>query len=138
MIYPPVSRQGTNSIKEVSRLQMAYNVLALDSIPAYLVEKIPEISFLLSTILMFFASDYIMDYFLKKALRKMNFVTRTLIFLLYGLLVLPALCTGCAVFLQNSVLYPCQSWIVPVVLASFLIIGILLSIRYSMKLKLKF
>ena len=52
---------------------MAYNALALDSIPTYLVARIPEISFLLSTILIAFASDYIMEYFLKKSLKKMNF-----------------------------------------------------------------
>jgi len=117
---------------------MAYNVIALDSIPAYLVEKIPEISFLLSTIFMFFGSDYIMEYFLKKTLKKMSFVVRTIIFLLYALIVLPVICTAFALFLQNTILYPCQQWIVPVVLASFLCVGLLLSIRYSMKVKLKF
>jgi hypothetical protein len=116
---------------------MAYNSITLDSIPAYLIEKIPEISFLLSTILMFFASDYIMEYFLKKSLKKMNFVPRTILFLLYGLLILPALCTAFALFLQNAVLYPYQKWIVFVVLASFLVVGILLSIRYDMKVGLK-
>ncbi|MCX6007071.1 MAG: hypothetical protein NTZ34_07410 [Chloroflexi bacterium] len=116
---------------------MAYNVLALDSVPAYLIARIPEISFFLSTALMFFASDYIMEYFLKKSLRKMNFVTRTIIFLVYGLLVLPVLCTACALFLQNTLLYPYQGWIVLVLLASFLFVGIMLSIRYNMKVKLR-
>jgi hypothetical protein len=116
---------------------MSYNMLALDSVPAYLIDKIPEISFFLSTILMFFGSDYIMEYFLKKSLKKMNFVTRTIIFLFYGLFALPALCTACAFFLQDAILYPYQNWIVPVLLASFLSVGILLSIRYNMKLRLK-
>jgi hypothetical protein len=116
---------------------MIYNSIALDSVPAYLIAKIPEISFLLYTILIAFASDYIMEYFLKKSMKKMNFVTRTIIFLLYGLLVLPVLCTACALFLQNTVLYPYQKWIVLVLLASFLVVGILLSIRYNMKVKLK-
>jgi hypothetical protein len=116
---------------------MVYDILALDSVPAYLIAKIPEISFFLSTILMFFASDYIMEYFLKKSLKKMNFVARTIIFLFYGLLVLPALCTAGALFLQDAVLLPYQRWIVPVLLACFLFIGILLSIRYNMRLKLK-
>ena len=114
-----------------------YVVLALDSVSAYLIARIPEISFFLSTALMFFASDYIMEYFLKKSLRKMSFVTRTIIFLFYGLLVLPVLCTACALFLQNAVFYPYQKWIVLVLLASFLFVGILLSIRYNMKIKLK-
>jgi hypothetical protein len=117
---------------------MSYNNLSLESIAAYLIAKIPEISFLLSTILMFFVSDYITEYLLKKSLKKMSFVVRTIVFLLYGLIVLPALCTGFAFFLQNTVLYPNQKWIVLVLLVSFLIVGILLSIRYSMKVKLKF
>jgi len=116
---------------------MVFNTVTLDSIPAYLVARIPEISVFLSTILMFFGSDYIMEYFLKKSLKKMNFLSRTIIFLLYALLVLPVLCTVCAVFLQNTLLYPCQSLIVVVLLASFLFIGMLLSIRYNMRVKLK-
>jgi len=116
---------------------MVYNIVSLDSVPAYLVARIPEISFLLSTVVIAFTSDYIMEYFLKKSLKKMNFITRTIIFLFYGLLVLPALCTACALFLQNAVLYPYQKWIVAVLLASFLLVGILLSIRYNMRLKLK-
>jgi hypothetical protein len=115
---------------------MVDNTLTLESIPAYLIAKIPEISFFLSTILMFFASDYIMEYFLKKSLKRMNFVTRTVIFSLYGLIALPALCTACALLLQNAVLYPYQKWIVAVLIASFLLVGILLSIRYNMRLKL--
>jgi len=67
----------------------------------------------------------------------MNFVTRTIIFLFYGLLVLPVLCTACALFLHNAVLYPYQGWIVLVLLVSFLFVGIMLSIRYNMKVKLK-
>ena len=116
---------------------MPYNSITLDSVPTYLVDKIPEISFLLATVLIFFASDYIMEYFLKKSLKRMNFVTRTIIFLIYGLLILPVLSTVCALFLQNSVLYPLQRWIVMVLLASFLLVGILLNIRYNMKVRLK-
>ncbi|MDD5311926.1 MAG: hypothetical protein PHO26_02675 [Dehalococcoidia bacterium] len=116
---------------------MVLNSVAFDSIPAYLVARIPEISVFLSTILMFFAGDYIMELFLKKSLKKMNFVSRTIIFLLYALLVLPVLCTVCAVFLQNAVLYPYQSGIVLVLLASFLLVGMLLSLRYNMRVKLK-
>ena len=116
---------------------MAHYVIALDSVSGYLIARIPEISFLLSTVLMFFASDYIMEYFLRKSLKKMNFVTRTIIFLFYGLLVLPVLCTAGALFLRNAVLYPYQRWIVLVLLASFLFVGILLSIRYNMKVRLK-
>jgi hypothetical protein len=114
---------------------MAYN--SLDWVPAYLVNKIPEISFLLSTILMFFISDYIMEYFLKKGLKKMNFVTRTIIFLLYGLIILPVLCASFALFLQNTILYPYQKWIVTVMIASFLAVGVLISIRYNIKMGLK-
>ncbi len=116
---------------------MDYNMVSLDSLPAYLIARIPEISFLLSTVLMFFASDYIMEYLLKKSLKKINFVSRTIIFLLYGLIILPALCTACALFLQNAILYPYQRWIVLVLLASFLFVGIMLSIRYNMKIRFK-
>ena len=76
-------------------------------------------------------------YFLKKSLKRMNFITRTVIFSLYGLIALPALCTAFALLLQNAVLYPYQKWIVSVLIASFLLVGILLSIRYNMRLKLK-
>ena len=116
---------------------MAYSIHELSTIQAYLITKIPEISFLLSTILVAFISDYIMELFLKKTLKKLNFVTRTIIFLFYGLLVLPALCTVCALFLQTAVLYPYQASIAMVLLASFLFVGILLSFRYNMKVKLK-
>lgn len=116
---------------------MVLNLIALDSVPAYLVDKIPEISFLLSTVLISFGSDYIMENFLKKSLRKMNFLTRTSIFLLFGLLMLPVLCTACALFLQKTVLYPYQSWIVLVLLAFFLLFGILLSLKYNARISLK-
>jgi hypothetical protein len=117
---------------------MPYNTITFDSVSAYLVARIPEISFLLSTMILFFLGDYIMEYLLKSNLKKMSFILRTIVFLLYGLLILPALCTACAFFLQNAVLYPNQRSIVLVLLASFLIVGILLTVRYNMKLKLKF
>jgi len=115
---------------------MNYNS-SLESLPAYLTTRIPEISFFVATILMFFISDYIMEFFLKKSLKKINFVTRTIIFILYGLIVLPGLCAVCALFLQNAVLYPYQRWIVLVLLAFFLFVGILLSLRYNMKVRMK-
>lgn len=115
---------------------MDLNAINPDSVSAYLVEKIPEISFFLSTVLMFFGSDYMMETFLKKGMKKVNFITRTIIFLLYGLLALPALCTACAIFLQNSVLYPCRGWILPVLVAFFLLFGILLNVKYNMKPRL--
>lgn len=124
--------------KEVHRFLMTYNTITLDSASAYLIAKIPEISFLLSTVIMFFISDYIMEYLLKKSLKKMSFVIRTIVFLLYGLFALPSLCTACAFLLQNALLYPNQKWIVLVLLACFLIVGILLSIRYNARFRLKF
>lgn len=110
--------------------------ISLESIPAYLVEKIPEVSFIIATMLMIFAGDYIMELLVKNGLRKMNFIARTIIFILYGLIVIPALSTICAVFLQDAVLYPYKSHILLVVIISFVVVGILLSVRYNMKLKL--
>ena len=116
---------------------MDYTSFTLESLPAYLVEKIPEISFLLSTMLMFFIGDYMMEVIFKKALRKMTFIARTVLFLMYGLVLLPVLSTACAIFLQDSVLYPYKQWIIPLILASFVFIGILLSIRYNMDFKIR-
>ncbi len=106
-------------------------------ISGYLIAKIPEISFLLSSILMIFAGDYVMENFIIKRMKKQNFFTRTLLFLLYALLIFPTLTTGGAFLLRAAVLYPLKESIILVLAISFVTVGVFLSIRYSMKLRWK-
>ena len=103
----------------------------------YLIARIPEISYFLSSALMIFASDYIMGRLLIQRLRKMTFLVRTSLFLLYGLFVFPTLTALGAFSLRELVLDPFKEWIILVLVLSFIFIGILLSIRYNMKIKLK-
>jgi hypothetical protein len=103
----------------------------------YLIARIPEISYFLSSALMIFASDFIMGRVLIRRLRKLPFLTRTTFFLLYGLLVFPALTTLGAFSLRELVLNPFKEWIILVLAVAFIFIGILLSLRYNMKMKLK-
>jgi len=108
-----------------------------DAAAGYLIARIPEISFLLSSIFMLFASDVIMGRFLLRRLRKSHFLTRTLLFVLYGIMVLPAMTVGGAYLLRELVLKPFRDGIIVVLAVCFLIIGVLLSLRYNMKMKVK-
>ncbi len=108
-----------------------------DSASNYLTARIPEISYLLSSVLMIFASDYIMERFLIRIMRKQNFIARTVLFLLYGLLVLPALIALGALLLRVLALDPFKENIIVVLAISFFLIGVILSIRYNMKMKFK-
>lgn len=103
----------------------------------YLIARIPETSFLIASILMIFASDYLFSAFLLRRLKKRSFITRTLIFVLYALLALPAMTVLGAYILRVHVLEPFSDRIILVMLACFLLIGVLLSIRYNMKIRLK-
>jgi hypothetical protein len=109
----------------------------LNSASDYLIARIPEISYFLSCALMILASDVIMGRFLIKRLRKQGFVSRTFLFLLYGLLILPAFTTLGALLLRELVLNPFKEWIILVLVISFLFIGVFLSLRYNMKIKMK-
>jgi hypothetical protein len=115
---------------------MVYNLTGVDSISDHLVARIPEISYLLSSILMIFASDYIIGNLLIQKLRKMGFITRTGFFLLFGLLILPGLTAAGAFLLRDLVLDPFKEWIILVLVICFFLIGVFLSIRYNMKIKL--
>ena len=115
----------------------AGNVAIFNSISDYLIARIPEISYLLSSVLMIFASDYVMEHYFLRRLKKMDIVSRTFVFLLYGLLALPALTMLGALVLRVVALYPLQDWIIVVLLVSFFFIAILLSIRYNMKFRLR-
>jgi asparagine N-glycosylation enzyme membrane subunit Stt3 len=115
---------------------MFYNLTGADSISEYVAARIPEISYLLSSILMIFASDYIIGNLLIRRLRKMGFVTRTCLFLLFGLLILPALTAIVAFLLRDLVIDPFKEWIILVLVICFFFIGVFLSIRYNMKIKL--
>jgi hypothetical protein len=103
----------------------------------YLIARIPETSYFLSSALMIFASDFIMGRLLIRRLRKLAFLARTSLFLLYGLFVFPTLTALGAFSLRELVLTPFREWIILVLIISFFFIGILLSIRYNMKIKLK-
>jgi hypothetical protein len=103
----------------------------------YLIARIPEISYFLSSALMIFTSDFIMGRLLIRRLRKMTFLVRTSLFLLYGLFVFPTLTVLGAFSLRDLVLDPFKEWIILVLVVSFFFIGILLSLRYNMKTKLK-
>jgi len=115
---------------------MVYNLTGVDSLSAHLVARIPEISYLLSSILMIFASDYVIGNLLIRKLKKIGFITRTCLFLFFGLLILPSLTAIGALLLRNLVLDPFQEWIILVLIICFFFIGVFLSIRYNMKIKL--
>ncbi len=108
-----------------------------DPISDYLLPRIPEISYVLSSVFVIFASDFIMEFILIGWLRKLGFVTRTAFFLLYALLALPALTTVGAYLLRTRVLDRYQGWLLLELAISFLVVGLLLSARYHMKMKLK-
>ena len=107
------------------------------NISDYLIARIPEISYFLSSALMIFVSDYIAGRLLIRRLRKLTFLVRTSIFLLYGLLIYPALTALGALVLRESVLSPFKEWLILLLVVFFLFIGILLSLRYNMKIRLK-
>ena len=117
-------------------MAMVYNLTGVDSLSAHLVARIPEISYLLSSILMIFASDYVIGNLLIRKLKKIGFITRTCLFLFFGLLILPSLTAIGALLLRNLVLDPFQEWIILVLIICFFFIGVFLSIRYNMKIKL--
>ncbi len=108
-----------------------------DGVSNYLVGKIPEISYFLSSILMVFGSDYLMGRVLLRRLKKSNFLSRTVMFVLYSLLALPALTAAGAYLLREMILAPFKEQIALVMAVFFLFTGVLLSARYNMKMGLK-
>jgi len=113
------------------------NLTDFNSVSDRLIARIPEISYLLSSIFMIFASDYIIGNLLIQRLKKMGFITRTFLFVFFGLLILPGLTALGALLLRNLVLDPFKDWIILVLVICFFLIGVFLSIRYNMKIKLK-
>ncbi len=109
----------------------------LDSLSQHFIDRIPEISYLLSTILMLFVGDYIIGKMLIRRLRRMDFVSRTVIFLLCGLVALPGLTALGAQAFRDWVLAPYKDWIIVILSLYFLFVGIVLSIKYNMKMGLK-
>lgn len=67
----------------------------------------------------------------------MAFITRTALFVLYGLMVLPPMITLFATSLRVYLLEHFQNDILLVLVMSFVLVGVLLSIRYSMRIRLK-
>lgn len=126
------ARSGKFVRKRTAGLRML-----LDSVSNYLIARIQEISYLLSSMLMIFASDLIMGRFLLRRLKKTDFVTRTLAFILFALFALPAMTALGAYFLRVLVLEPFKKQLLVALAISFLIIGILLSTRYNMKFRMK-
>jgi hypothetical protein len=106
------------------------------TISEYLIARIPEISVLLATMIMVFVSDLIMGRLLLKRLREMGFISRTIIFVLYCLLVMPSLTVFGAMLIKSVALEPLKDWIILFLVVAFLLTGILLSLRYKMKVKL--
>ncbi len=96
----------------------------------YLIARIPEISYLISSAMMIFASDYLLRRFLIRRLKKQTFIARTSVFLFYGLLVFPVLTSAGAFVLRESALNPFKEWLILMLLVFFFVIGILLSFRY--------
>ncbi len=107
------------------------------SITDHLIARIPEISFILSSTFMIFAGDYLLGNVFVRSLKKMDFISRTLVFVVIGLILFPALTTLSAFILRELVLKPFEDWIILVLVITFLIVGILLSLRYNMKIRLK-
>ncbi len=116
---------------------LVHDVAVLNSVSDNLIARIPEISYLLSCILMLFASDYIMERLLVRRLRKLNFISRTGLFIFYGLLILPIMTTIGALLLRTLALDPFKEWMILILVICFFLVGVLLSIRYNMKMKLK-
>ena len=106
----------------------------MDSLNAYLIAHISEISYFLSTMLMFLSGNVIMERLIPR-LRRMPFLTRTSVFVVYGLVVLPGLTIAGALVLRIIVLEPVREWLTLTLVVSFLIVGVLLSINYNMKLR---
>ncbi len=86
---------------------------------------------------MIFAGDFVMEFILIGWLRELGFINRTVFFLLYALVALPALTTLGAYLLRIRVLDRYQGWILVELAISCLIVGVLLSARYNMKMKFK-
>lgn len=106
-----------------------------ESINQQLVQRIPEVSYLVASALMVFTSDFAAESFFKSKLKKMSFLSRTATFLLYGLLVLPAATAGVAALLRSLVLNPHQQWLIVILLGFFILIGVLLSWKYHVGTK---
>ena len=113
------------------------NLASYNSITDHLIARIPEISFILSSTFMIFTGDYLIGNVLVRSLKKMDFISRTLVFVLIGLLIFPAFTTVGAFLLRELVLEPFKEWIILVLVIAFLFIGVLLSLRYNMKIRLK-
>jgi FtsH-binding integral membrane protein len=114
------------------------NLASYNSVSDHLIARIPEISYLLSSTFMIFAGDYIVGNLLIRKLKKMDFITRTFLFVIVGLLIFPGLTTLGALLLRSLVLERFKDWIILVLMIAFLLVGVLLSLRYNMKIKLKF
>lgn len=103
----------------------------------YLIDRIPEISYFLSSALMLFVSDFILECFLIRRLRRLTFIARTCLFLFYGLFLFTPLTAIGASLLREMVLYPYKEWIVLLLIIFFSLLGVLLNLRYNMKMRLK-
>jgi hypothetical protein len=104
------------------------------SLSAYLVAHISEISYFLATILMFFGGDFLMVRMVRH-MRKMAFLTRTLVFIICGIVMLPGLTIAGAYLLRKEVLEPLKDRLILTLAVCFIIVGLLLSFKYNMKLK---
>lgn len=108
-----------------------------NSISRPLIDLIPEVSYLIATVLIIFASDFVAERVLIGYLKKMTFFTRTVVFLLWGLAALPAATAGLAFLLRRFILQPYSNWIILLLAGFFLLIAVLLNVRYNIKMKFK-
>ncbi len=100
----------------------------------FLDSRITEVSYTMASVLMLFAGDYMTDRFVIRRIRKRNILVRTVLFLAYVLLVLPLLTISTAQGLASLVLEPYRSQLWLILLGFFVLCGVLLSLKYRMKL----
>jgi len=86
---------------------------------------------------MIFIGDFVIGNVFVKRMRRMGFFSRTILFILLGIILLPGLTTLGAFLIRDLVLEPYKDWIIVVLLICFFLIGLFFSIRYNMKIKLK-
>lgn len=84
---------------------------------------------------MIFVSDLIMGRLFLKRLRKMSFLSRTFAFVLFWLVAMPGLTILSAMLLKSVLLGPMKNWIIIDLAVAFLFTGILLCLKYNMKIK---
>lgn len=108
---------------------------AMESLNRYLTDRTPEIASSLASLFMLLVGDYVIGRLVIRRLRKHSLLVRAGLFLGYALFMLPFLIIAITAIFTTVVLEPFKDSLLPVVVVSFLLVGILLTIRYHMKWK---